>query len=122
MTYLGHNSIIFIIECQLQMLINAIRQMLDRKAECVLPNEMVIQEHIAEWRQRADNSVWAPKHCRSWYQQGKNDSPTASWPGTTLEYYLRTRNISADNLNFFSASTSTTSYSVITKRRNINLS
>lgn len=84
------------------MLINAIRQMLDRKAECVLPKEAVIQEHIQEWRERADSSIWTARHCRSWYQQGTKDaSPTAVWPGSTIEYYFRTRNISSDNLKFF---------------------
>ena len=84
------------------MLINAIRQMLERKAECVLPKETVMEEHIQEWRERANRTVFTPQNCTSYYQTGgKNDAPRTIWPGLSSEYYLRTRNISPDNFKFF---------------------
>ena len=76
--------------------------MFDQKAECVLPKESAVREHITEWKQRTASSLWAPQNCSSWYQHGTKDaSPTAVWPGTCTEYYFRTRSIRPDKLTFF---------------------
>lgn len=101
MTGLGHNSIIFMIECQIQILINALRHMFDRKAECVTVKDSIIEEVMSEWEERIDKSVWSPKNCNSWYQQGEpNGRPWGIWPGTTTEYYLRTRNLPSSHFEY----------------------
>ena len=57
-----------------------------------------INANIQEWRDRVNVSVWGPKQCKSYYQQGSPDNrPWGIWPGTTTEYFLRTRNLFKDN-------------------------
>ena len=103
MNGLGHNSIIFMIECWLQIIINAIRHLLSRKAECVPIKEEKLSEMMKEWTRRVDKSVWAPSTCNSWYQQGDPSArPWGLWPGTTTEYYWRTKNIPSENFTFYS--------------------
>jgi len=94
MTGLGHNSIIFMIECQVQLIVNVLREMFTAKAETAEIKPIAIQKFMEEWRTRIDRSVWNPKNCTSWYQQGEPDQRAwGIWPGTTTEYYLRTRSL-----------------------------
>lgn len=43
-------------------------------------------------REKLSQTVWQSGGCRSWYQtaQGHN---SALWPGSTLDYWLRTRQL-----------------------------
>lgn len=75
--------------------------MSDRKAECVTVKDSIIEEVMSEWEERIDKSVWSPKNCNSWYQQGEpNGRPWGIWPGTTTEYYLRTRNLPSSHFEY----------------------
>ena len=91
-TGLGHNSIIFMIECQAEYIRDAIQKLdakggdyLDvKRAEMDAFNDK-LQEDVA-------GTVWQQGGCSSWYQQadGKN---VAIWPYSTWRYWLKTRRV-----------------------------
>ena len=75
MTGLGHNSIIFMIECQAQLLINALREMWDKKAKTMEIKEEALNEFVAEWKERIDKSSWSSKNCtRLLFRKSQNHS------------------------------------------------
>ena len=83
-TGLGHNSIIFMIEAQLNYLVGALKS--GARVLELLPE--VQSKSYAAVQRRMKKTVWA-SGCRSWYlsADGRNDT---LWPGSTLEYWWRT--------------------------------
>lgn len=84
-TGLGHNSLILMIEAQVNYIIGALKKMkrnhwktLEVKAEKQQHYNIRIQADLAK-------SVWQTGGCKSWYQnsQGKN---IAIWPGYTFSF------------------------------------
>jgi cation diffusion facilitator CzcD-associated flavoprotein CzcO len=101
MSALGHNSMIFMIECQTQFIINVIREMFSRDQKQVTVTEKSVESFMAAWRLRVDNSVWAAKNCSSWYQQDSTKKrPWTIWPWSTIEYFFKTRKNQPDNFIF----------------------
>lgn len=89
-TGLGHNSIIFMIECQADYVVEGIRK-LDERGGGYLDVKPAVQERFNEKIQKAMNgTVWQQGGCSSWYQQadGRN---AALWPHSTARYWLYTR-------------------------------
>ncbi|HET9238507.1 MAG TPA: NAD(P)/FAD-dependent oxidoreductase [Oligoflexus sp.] len=86
---LGHNSIVFIIESQVQYILGALRTA-RKKGWKSLEVKAGIQKAFNERIQkRFQNTVWSREHCVSWYQtpSGKN---TTIWPGFSFTFRLRT--------------------------------
>lgn len=91
-TGLGHNSIIFMIECQARYIVDAI-QTLDAKGADYLDVKRSEMDTFNEKLQRdVQGTVWQSGGCSSWYQQadGKN---VAIWPYATWRYWLKTRRV-----------------------------
>jgi cation diffusion facilitator CzcD-associated flavoprotein CzcO len=89
-TGLGHNSIVFMIESQLNYLMDCLRFM-DRSRVGVLEVRESVQESFNEGIQRQlQGTVWNSGGCASWYldAQGRN---TTIWPGFTWPFRRRTR-------------------------------
>jgi len=87
-TGLGHNSIIFMAECQVRYVLSALRAM-ERAGACMVePREEVVRRYNDRVQARLHRTVWNTG-CQSWYlnQEGVN---TVLWPGSTAEYLLRT--------------------------------
>ena len=101
MTGLGHSSIIFMIECQTQLLVNILREMWSRKATRVEVKPSATDRLLREWETKVDKSVWRPGNCDSFYQRGSADKrPWLLWPGTTTEFWYRTKNLITDDFKF----------------------
>lgn len=101
-TGLGHNSMVFMIEAQLHSIGGAIQHAralghaaLDLRAD-------VEAASTAEQRRRAGRTVWA-SGCKSWYL-GEDGRVDAIWPGTTIEYWWRTRRFRPDRYDIVRAS------------------
>jgi cation diffusion facilitator CzcD-associated flavoprotein CzcO len=89
-TALGHNSIVFMIESQLNYLMDCLRFM-DRSRVGVLEVRESVQESFNDGIQRQlQGTVWNSGGCASWYidANGKN---TTIWPGFTWPFRQRTR-------------------------------
>lgn len=88
-TGLGHNSIVFMIEAQLHFVVGALQAMATQRARSVEVQAGAQRRAYDSVQRRMARTVWATG-CRSWYQSsdGRNDT---LWPGSTVEYWLRTR-------------------------------
>jgi cation diffusion facilitator CzcD-associated flavoprotein CzcO len=97
-TALGHNSIIFMIECQVRYVMDCLRELQSRKADWldVRPDA---QQRFNERVQRAlEGTVWS-SGCASWYQQSDGKNFTI-WPWSTWRYWLQTRRIKVEHYRF----------------------
>ena len=86
-TGLGHNSIIFMIEAQVALVLDVLRAAGDARSIEISP---AAQERFnAGLGPRLDRRVWA-SGCQSWYLDANGRNVTL-WPGTTAEFWARTR-------------------------------
>ena len=88
-TNLGHNSIIFMIECQARYILQCVERMTARDLALfdLLPEPMARFNEQLE--QQLERSVWSQVE-NSWYRL-QNGRITNNWSGTTLAYWWLTR-------------------------------
>jgi cation diffusion facilitator CzcD-associated flavoprotein CzcO len=84
-TGLGHNSIVFMIESQLNYVLDALRTMDARGAGSIDVRPDVQARYNAAIQKRLRNTVWNAGGCASWYldHTGRN---TTLWPGFTWPF------------------------------------
>ncbi len=88
-TNLGHNSIIFMIECQTAYVMDAIRQLRERGVRWMDLSPGVQRAYNERVQRTLAGRVWADVD-HSWYKNAAGKI-TNNWCGTTLEYWWRTR-------------------------------
>lgn len=88
-TGLGHSSIIFMIEAQVRYVIDAIRAARSRGWQSLEVRQEVQDAFQSEMQARLRGTAWM-SGCRSFYLSG-NGQTYMMWPGTTVEYWRRTR-------------------------------
>jgi cation diffusion facilitator CzcD-associated flavoprotein CzcO len=88
-TGLGHNSIIFMIEAQVDYIVQALQSLAAQKLAVLRLRPDVQQDDYARMQHKMKGTVWA-SGCKSWYQNAKGEIDTL-WPGYTWEYWLKTR-------------------------------
>jgi cation diffusion facilitator CzcD-associated flavoprotein CzcO len=93
-TGLGHNSMVFMIESQIQYVMDTLRTMRERKLSSVEVKPRAQRAFNKRLHERLNKSVWATGGCVSWYQTG-NGKNTTLWPGFTFEYRYRTKHFDA---------------------------
>ena len=88
-TGLGHNSIVFMIECQVNYTIKCLDLLKEKQADWLDVNAEAQQAFNEDVQERLEGTTWT-SGCVSWYQQadGRN---FALWPGSTWRYWLETR-------------------------------
>ncbi|WP_375176255.1 flavin-containing monooxygenase [Marinobacter mobilis] len=95
---LGHNSIIFMIECQADYIISLMNTVAARGGDYVDVTAQAQQAFNQEMARGLENTVWT-SGCTSWYQQsdGKN---FAVWPFSTWRFWLKTRFLALGDFDF----------------------
>jgi len=88
-TNLGHNSIIFMIECQTRYIMDCLRQMVVRDVPALDLRREVMDAYNARIQQELAATVWA-RTGSSWYKDAKGRI-TNNWSGSTLRYWWHTR-------------------------------
>ncbi|MDU6099718.1 MAG: NAD(P)/FAD-dependent oxidoreductase, partial [Acinetobacter sp.] len=91
-TVLGHNSIIFMIESQVNYILQLI-QLVEESSQKAIEIKPEIQDAFNERVQKQlQGTVWQAGGCSSWYQSadGRNFS---LWPTYTWKYWLETRKV-----------------------------
>jgi cation diffusion facilitator CzcD-associated flavoprotein CzcO len=89
-TGLGHNSIVFMIESQLNYVVECLEHMEQRGSEVFEVREEVQDAFNGRIQRRLQGTVWNSGGCASWYldENGKN---TTIWPGFTWPFRQETR-------------------------------
>jgi cation diffusion facilitator CzcD-associated flavoprotein CzcO len=97
-TNLGHNSIIFMIECQVHYVVRCLRELGRRGARFMDVRGDVTARFNAELQRKLAKTTWTAG-CASWY---KNDAGKVvnNWSGFTTDYWLRTRRPRASDFEF----------------------
>jgi cation diffusion facilitator CzcD-associated flavoprotein CzcO len=90
-TGLGHNSMIFMIEAQVRYARQCILALRERRLRALDVRPEVQRAYSDDLRERLGDTVWA-SGCKSWYQTA-DGSASALWPGSTVTYWLRTRQL-----------------------------
>ena len=88
-TILGHNSVIFMIESQVNYILQLIQLVDKTQTQAIVIKPEVQDQFNHKIQQKLEGTVWQ-SGCVSWYQQdgGKN---FALWPTYTWKYWLETR-------------------------------
>lgn len=90
-TVLGHNSVIFMIESQVNYILQLIQMVAKTQTQAVTVKAEVQDQFNENVQQQLEGTVWQ-SGCVSWYQQdgGKN---FALWPTYTWKFWLNTRKV-----------------------------
>ena len=88
-TNLGHNSIIFMIECQVGYTVQCLEELAKRDVTFMEVRRDVTERFNTELQRKLSKTAWTAG-CASWY---KNEAGKVvnNWSGFTTEYWLRTR-------------------------------
>jgi cation diffusion facilitator CzcD-associated flavoprotein CzcO len=96
-TGLGHSSMVFMIECQLRYITDAVATIEARGGGPCEVRRDVALAYNAELQRKLPRTVWG-SGCSSWYldSQGRN---LTLWPGFTFDFRRRTRQFSPSDFS-----------------------
>ena len=89
-TGLGHNSMVFMIEAQLNYLLAALETMERRGASQIEVRQDAYEAYNAHLQERLAGTVWNTGGCSSWYLYANGRNATI-WPDFTFRYWRQTR-------------------------------
>jgi cation diffusion facilitator CzcD-associated flavoprotein CzcO len=94
-TNLGHNSIIAMLECQFEYILQAQRLMHERQASALEIRPDAMQRFDREVKQRLQGRAWA-SGCTSWYKNASGRIK-ANWWGSIEDYKRETARLEVDD-------------------------
>ncbi|MGO4807762.1 flavin-containing monooxygenase [Arthrobacter sp. 2MCAF15] len=77
---LGHNSIIYIIEAQVDYVLGALTYALQGNVEMIEVSQAAEDEYAKDLDSRAAGTVWVAGGCVNWYVDPRNGRLTTVWP------------------------------------------
>ena len=89
-TGLGHSSMIYMIESQLNYLVDAMKTMRDKAVDVVSVTPKALQRYNADLREHIKGTVWIAGGCSSWYLDSHGNAP-AVWPRHTFRFRQLTK-------------------------------
>ncbi|QNG18097.1 NAD(P)/FAD-dependent oxidoreductase [Rhodococcus triatomae] len=89
-TGLGHSSMVFMIESQLNYVVDALKTIERYDLGTVEVRQDVQDRYNRELQEKLSHSVWNNGGCASWYLD-KHGNNTTLWPGFTFEFRNQTR-------------------------------
>lgn len=95
---LGHNSVVFMAECQFEAILRLWRQARSRKLPTISVRDRSETRWSEELERRLEGSVWA-SGCQSWYRLEDGSIPTL-WPGSTWDFWRRCRRVDESDFRF----------------------
>jgi cation diffusion facilitator CzcD-associated flavoprotein CzcO len=97
-TGLGHSSMVFMIECQVELVLRCMRAIRRRGARSAQVRASTQRDFNEQLQPRLRRSIWA-SGCKSWYLSSEGSNVTL-WPGFTFEFWLRARLLDDSVLEF----------------------
>ena len=90
-TNLGHNSIIFMIECQSRYIIQCIQWLTDHRLKYVDLRPEAMEKFNRRLQHQLSRTAWAAT-ANSWYKTAAGRI-TNNWSGSTIRYWWKTRKV-----------------------------
>lgn len=84
---LGHNSVVTMIECQIDYGIRLLEYMLKNNIQCMDPKEEAQDKFSAQLQKGFKGTTWATG-CKSWYLSKKSGEIQFLWPKTVTSFYF----------------------------------
>lgn len=89
-TGLGHTSVLYMIERQIEHMVRALRHMRQRGATAIEPRPEAQAAFVAAVDRAMKGTVWTAGGCQSWYLDGSGRNSTI-WPGYSWQFARRLR-------------------------------
>ncbi len=84
-TALGHNSVVIMIEAQVNYIVDALKKLRAAGAAAIDVTPKVQDKFITELEARLKHTVWQDGGCDSWYKDS-HGKVTTIWPGSCVAY------------------------------------
>ena len=103
-TGLGHNSVVFMIECQIRLALQAMKRASVAGAVGIAPTAQAQSAYNDRLQDELDGTVWS-RSCKSWYMDahGRNIS---LWPHETWKFRSATLKLKPDEYELVAAGSS----------------
>lgn len=88
-SFLGHNSLVFMAECQAGYVMRVLRWMREARLKWVDVKAAAQQRFALQLRQKLQGTVWLSGGCQSWYLNSQGGS-SVLWSGLCLDYWWQT--------------------------------
>jgi len=98
-TGLGHNSVIFMAECQVNYIVQLIVEMIRLDARVLELKKSTEEEEMKLLDIQMKKMIWGNGSCGSWYENASGINTTL-WPWTCVNYWGRTRKPDFTKFNF----------------------
>ena len=96
---LGHSSIVYMLEAQIDYVLQALRALRERDARALAVRPEVEDGYNARIQARLARSVWNTGGCGSWYLDAHGRNSTM-WPDFTFMYRRRVSRFDPDDYDF----------------------
>ncbi|WP_321868454.1 flavin-containing monooxygenase [Paraburkholderia tropica] len=100
-TGLGHNSMVFMIESQIEYVLGALDAMKKDRADSIEVRPSVEARFNERIQQKLDRAIWSVGGCKSWYLDPRNGKNTTLWPGFTWRFRQATASFSIGEYQVF---------------------
>jgi cation diffusion facilitator CzcD-associated flavoprotein CzcO len=95
-TGLGHSSMVFMIESQIEYVLDAMRRLRRGGAVAAEVRPAAVEEYNRRLQKQLSTSVWSQGGCVSWYLDSHGNNRTL-WPGFTFDFRRRLRRFDDHN-------------------------
>ncbi|MBN3724741.1 flavin-containing monooxygenase [Burkholderia sp. Ac-20379] len=102
-TGLGHNSMVFMIESQIEYILGALDAMDRERADAIEVRPLVEADYNARLQQRLKRAIWSTGGCKSWYLDPRTGKNTTLWPGFTWRFRQATAQFSIADYQAYAA-------------------
>ena len=99
-TGIGHTSLVFMIESQINLIIDCMQAMQNRPGKALNVNPAVQKSHSEALQKTSQGTAWT-SGCNSWYL-GENGQNLAIWPDYTFKYWWQMRKMKPEDFQITS--------------------
>ncbi|RIJ30194.1 flavin-containing monooxygenase [Henriciella mobilis] len=95
-TNLGHNSITFMLERQVEYMIKALLTLDEKSASAMMPKKDAQDRWNKEIQEQLQKTVWADPACNSWYKT-EDGRITQNWSSHTRDYAAAVQDVKVED-------------------------
>ncbi|RQT72141.1 flavin-containing monooxygenase [Burkholderia cepacia] len=102
-TGLGHNSMVFMIESQIEYILGALQAMRRERADAIEVRPLVEAQFNSDLQGKLKKAIWSTGGCKSWYLDPRTGKNTTLWPGFTWRFRQATAHFSIADYHAYRA-------------------